>query len=136
MLDETLRRIEDLVNSGVSLVPGLLVGLVVFSIGLLIARGVRAAVTRAAMLRDTSAVSAAVLGRIASGTARLLAFLIAAWIAFPSVSAGPLHLTTPAAIGMFLATPPSGARYDCARRWDLGIVLDCPVPVRWMGMCA
>jgi small conductance mechanosensitive channel len=90
MLDETLRRIEDLVNSGVSLVPGLLVGLVVFSIGLLIARGVRAAVTRAAMLRDTSAVSAAVLGRIASGTARLLAFLIAAWIAFPSVSAADL----------------------------------------------
>jgi small conductance mechanosensitive channel len=90
MLDEAVGRIEDLINSGIAFVPGLLVGLAVFSIGLLIARGVRAAVTRAAMLRDTSAASAAVLGRIASGTARLVAFLIAAWIALPSVSAADL----------------------------------------------
>ena len=90
MLDEAVGRIEELINSGIFFVPGLLVGLVVFSIGLLIARGVRAAVTRTAMLRDASAASAAVLGRIASGTARLVAFLIAAWIAFPSVSAADL----------------------------------------------
>lgn len=90
MLDEAVGRIEDLINSGIAFVPGLLVGLAVFSIGLLIARGVRAAVTRAAMLRDASAASAAVLGRIADGTARLVAFLIAAWIAFPSVSAADL----------------------------------------------
>ena len=64
MLDEAVGQIEDLINSGIAFVPGLLVGLAVFSIGLLIARGVRAAVTRAAMLRDTSAASAAVLGRI------------------------------------------------------------------------
>jgi hypothetical protein len=76
MMDEALGRIEDLINSCVAFVPALLVGLVVFSLGLLIARGVRAAVTRAAMMRDASAASAAVLGRIASGTARLIAFLI------------------------------------------------------------
>ena len=36
MLDEAVGQIEDLINSGIAFVPGLLVGLAVFSIGLLI----------------------------------------------------------------------------------------------------
>nr|WP_245185953.1 mechanosensitive ion channel family protein [Falsiroseomonas frigidaquae] len=52
--------------------------------------GVRAGVTRAASLREASGGSAAVLGRIAGGIATILVFLVAASIAFPSVSAGDL----------------------------------------------
>jgi small conductance mechanosensitive channel len=53
-------------------------------------RGVRAAVTRAASLREASAGSAAVLGRIAGGLATLVVFLVAASVVFLSVSAADL----------------------------------------------
>ncbi|MGG5823567.1 mechanosensitive ion channel family protein [Falsiroseomonas sp. HW251] len=59
-------------------------------LGLVVVRGVRAAVTRAASLREASADSAAVLGRIAGGLVTLIVFLIAAAVAFPSVSAADL----------------------------------------------
>jgi len=90
MFDEALGRLHALGASAAALLPGLLVGLVVFALGLLVVRGVRAGVTRAAALRDASAGSAAVLGRIAGGVATLVVFLVSASIAFPSVSAADL----------------------------------------------
>ena len=90
MFDESLSRLQALGDSAVTILPGLVIGLVVFGIGLLIARGIRAGVTRAAAMREASAGSAAVLGRIASGLTIVVMFLIAASIAFPSVSAADL----------------------------------------------
>lgn len=90
MFDEALGRLEALGHSAAAFLPGLLLGLVVFGLGLIVVRGIRAAVTRAASLREASAGSAAVLGRIAGGVATLVVFLIAATVAFPSVSAADL----------------------------------------------
>ncbi|GGC69948.1 hypothetical protein GCM10011504_54730 [Siccirubricoccus deserti] len=90
MFDEALGRLEALGHSAAVILPGLLLSLVVFGLGLLLVRGVRAAVTRAASLREASAGSAAVLGRIAGGLVTLIVFLIAAAVAFPSVSAADL----------------------------------------------
>ena len=90
MFDEALGRLQSLGHSAATILPGLLIGLVVFSFGLFLVRGVRAGVTRAATLRHASPESAAVLGRIAGGVATLVLFLLAASIAFPSVSAADL----------------------------------------------
>lgn len=90
MFDEALGRLEALGHSAAAILPGLLLGLVVFGLGLLLVRGIRAAVTRAASLREASAGSAAVLGRIAGGVATLVVFLIASTVAFPSVTAADL----------------------------------------------
>lgn len=90
MFDEALGRLEALGNSAAIILPGLLLGFLVFGLGLVVVRGVRAAVTRAASLRETSAGSAVVLGRIAGGLVTLIVVLIAAAVAFPSVSAGDL----------------------------------------------
>ena len=90
MFDEALDRLQTLGNSAVAILPGLLLGLLVFGLGLIVARGVRVAVVRAASLREASAGSAAVLGRIAGGLAILVVFLVAASITFPSVSAADL----------------------------------------------
>ncbi|WP_426957977.1 mechanosensitive ion channel family protein [Muricoccus radiodurans] len=90
MFAEATSRLSDLGASALAVLPGLLIGLLVFGIGLLIARGVRAGVRRALALRQASADVAGVLGRIAGGVTILLAFLIAASVAFPSVSAADL----------------------------------------------
>ena len=90
IFSEALGRLEELSRSAVTLLPGLAIALVLFGIGLLIAKGVRAAVRRAAELRDASPGSAAVLGRIAGGVTVLVSFLVAASVAFPSVSAADL----------------------------------------------
>ncbi len=90
IFSEALGRLEELGRSAVALLPGLAIALVLFGIGLLVARGVRAAVRRAAELRDASPGSASVLGRIASGVTVLVSFLVAASVAFPSVSAADL----------------------------------------------
>ncbi|MHB2211479.1 mechanosensitive ion channel family protein [Methylobacterium sp. CM6257] len=90
IFSEALGRLEQLGRSTAALLPGLAVALILFGLGLLIARGVRAAVRRAAALRDASPGSAAVLGRIAGGVTILIAFLVAASVAFPSVSAADL----------------------------------------------
>lgn len=87
---EAFGRIEGLARSAAALLPGLMIALVLFGLGLLIARAVRAAVRRAAALRQASPGSSAVLGRIAGGITVLLAFLISASVAFPSVSAADL----------------------------------------------
>ncbi|TXN17360.1 mechanosensitive ion channel family protein [Methylobacterium sp. WL122] len=90
IFSEALGRLEGLGRSAVALVPGLVIALVLFGIGLLVARGVRAAVRRAAEMREASPGSAAVLGRIAGGMTILVSFLVAASVAFPSVSAADL----------------------------------------------
>jgi small conductance mechanosensitive channel len=90
IFSEALGRLEELGRSAVALLPGLAIALVLFGIGLLIAKGVRAAVRRAAELRDASPGSASVLGRIAGGMTVLVSFLVAASVAFPSVSAADL----------------------------------------------
>jgi small conductance mechanosensitive channel len=90
IFSEALGRLEELGRSAVALLPGLAIALVLFGIGLLAARGVRAAVRRAAELRDASPGSASVLGRIAGGVTVLVSFLVAASVAFPSVSAADL----------------------------------------------
>ncbi|MFC7738803.1 mechanosensitive ion channel family protein [Roseomonas sp. GCM10028921] len=90
MFAEATNRLADLGGSALAVLPGLLVGLLVFGIGLLVARGVRAGVRRALALRQASADVAGVLGRIAGGVAVLVAFLVAASVAFPSVSAADL----------------------------------------------
>ncbi|CAM2761225.1 mechanosensitive ion channel family protein [Methylobacterium mesophilicum] len=90
IFSEALGRLEGLVRSAAALVPGLVIALVLFGLGLLVARGVRAAVRRAAELRQASPGSAAVLGRIAGGMTILVSFLVAASVAFPSVSAADL----------------------------------------------
>lgn len=90
IFSEALGRLEELGRSAVALLPGLAVALVLFGLGLLAARLVRAAVRRAAAMRDASPGSAAVLGRIAGGVTVLVAFLVAASVAFPSVSAADL----------------------------------------------
>ena len=90
IFSEAFERLEQLGRSTVALVPGLAIALLLFGLGLLIARGVRAAVRRAAALRDASPGSAAVLGRIAGGATILVAFLVSASVAFPSVSAADL----------------------------------------------
>ncbi|MGX9983078.1 mechanosensitive ion channel family protein [Methylobacterium fujisawaense] len=90
IFSEALGRLEELGRSAVALLPGLAIALVLFGIGLLVAKVVRAAVRRAAELRDASPGSASVLGRIAGGVTVLVSFLVAASVAFPSVSAADL----------------------------------------------
>ncbi|MGU3662072.1 mechanosensitive ion channel family protein [Methylobacterium fujisawaense] len=90
IFSEALGRLEGLGRSAAALLPGLAIALVLFGIGLLVARGVRAAVRRTAELRDASPGSASVLGRIAGGMTILVSFLVAASVAFPSVSAADL----------------------------------------------
>ncbi|MBU8536599.1 mechanosensitive ion channel family protein [Falsiroseomonas tokyonensis] len=90
MFDEALDRLQALGSSAANILPGLLLGVLVFGLGLILVRGVRAAVTRAASLREASASSAMVLGRIAGGLVTVVVFLVAAAVAFPSVSAADL----------------------------------------------
>ncbi|TPG57384.1 mechanosensitive ion channel family protein [Roseomonas nepalensis] len=90
MFAEATHRITELGASALAIVPGLLIGLLIFGVGLLVARGIRAGVRRALALRQASADVAGVLGRIAGGVAVLIAFLIGASVAFPSVSAADL----------------------------------------------
>lgn len=90
MFDEALDRLHSLAASTGALLPGLLLGAIVFGAGLLLARAVRAGVQRAASLRREQAGAAPVLGRIAGGLVTLVAFLVAASVTFPSVSAADL----------------------------------------------
>ena len=95
MFSQALDRITALGASALAVLPGLLLGLAVFGLGLLIARGVRAGVRRAVAMREASADVSAVLGRIAGGVATLVAFLVGAAVAFPSVSASERTRSNP-----------------------------------------
>jgi len=90
LFDQALDRLNALGSSVLAILPGLLLGLMVFGLGLLVARAVRAGVRHAVAIREASADVSAVLGRIAGGVATLVAFLVAASVAFPSVSAADL----------------------------------------------
>lgn len=88
--DIALSRIRDLAASTLALLPGLALGLLVFGLFLLAARGVRAALQRAAGLRGMAPGVGIVLGRIGSWGVSLVGLLVGAAIAFPSISAADL----------------------------------------------
>ena len=88
--DTALARVRGLADAALALLPGLALGLVVFGVFLLLARGVRAALTRAAQLRGMAPGVGIVLGRIGSGLCIALGVLVATAIAFPSISAADL----------------------------------------------
>ncbi len=90
MFAEATGRLTDLGAATLAVLPRFLIALVVFGIGFLISRGARAGVRRALALREASADVAGVLGRIAGGVVAFLGFLVAASVAFPSVSAADL----------------------------------------------
>lgn len=89
-LDIALGRLRDLANSTLALLPGLLLGLAVFGLFILIGRLVSAGLERAVRLRSGSPGVGIVLGRIGRWLIGLLGFLVAAGIAFPSISAADL----------------------------------------------
>ena len=83
-------RLDELARSSLALLPGLLLGLLVLGLFLLLARAVRAGISRAAGLRARSTGLALVLGRIGAGLTVLLGVLVAAAVAFPSIGAADL----------------------------------------------
>ena len=90
MFAEATGRLSELGGATLAVVPRFLIAVLVFGAGLLVARGVRAGVRRALALREASADVAGVLGRLAGGIVAFLGFLVAASVAFPSVSAADL----------------------------------------------
>jgi small conductance mechanosensitive channel len=88
--DSALDRLRALADGALVLLPSLAVGLLIFGLFLLAARGVRGAVGRAAGLRARSPGLALVLGRIGGGLTILLGLFVSAAIAFPSISAADL----------------------------------------------
>lgn len=89
-LDAALTRLRGLSDATMTLLPGLLIGLLVFGLFLLAARAVRAGVARARGLQARSPGLALVLGRIGSGLTILLGIFVAAGVAFPTINAGDL----------------------------------------------
>jgi small-conductance mechanosensitive channel len=85
-----LRRIEGLIEGTLVLLPGLALGLVIFGLFLLLARGIRGALSRAASLRERSPGLAVVLGRVAGGIVVMLGLLVGLAVAFPSINAADL----------------------------------------------
>ena len=88
--DIALSRVRDLAASTLALLPGLALGVLVFGLFLLAARGVRTALQRAAGLRGMAPGVGIVLGRIGSWGVSLVGLLVGAAIAFPSISAADL----------------------------------------------
>jgi small-conductance mechanosensitive channel len=89
-LDAALARVRALADATLTLLPGLLLGLLVFGLFMLLARAVRASVARAVALRAGPPGLALVLGRIGAGLTTLLGLFVAAAIAFPSINAPDL----------------------------------------------
>ncbi|MGE0225428.1 MAG: mechanosensitive ion channel family protein [Acetobacteraceae bacterium] len=85
-----LARLDGLAQSGLSLLPGLLFGLLILGLFFVLARGVRAGVGRAVRLRSGPPGLALVLGRIGGGLTILLGVLVGAAVAFPSINAADL----------------------------------------------
>ncbi|GAA0566278.1 hypothetical protein GCM10009416_00280 [Craurococcus roseus] len=88
--DTALARLNGLGAAALALLPGLLLGLLAFGLFVLLARGLRAGVVRAARARGVAPGVGIVLGRIGSGFCLLLGGLVAAAIAFPSINAADL----------------------------------------------
>ena len=89
-LDIALRRLTELANSTLALLPGLVVGLIVFGVFLLVGRLISAGLERAVRLRNGSPGLGIVLGRVGHWLTGLLGFLVGAAIAFPGVGASDL----------------------------------------------
>ena len=85
--DTALARLNELGAATLALLPGLLLGVLVFGLFLLFARVLRSGVVRAASARGVAPGVGIVLGRIGSGLCLLVGGLVAAAIAFPSISA-------------------------------------------------
>ncbi|MCW8088472.1 mechanosensitive ion channel family protein [Sabulicella glaciei] len=83
-------RVRGLAEATLALLPGLMLGLLVFGLFLLIARVVRSAIRRAVRHRENARGLSLVLERIAAGFVIALGVLVAAGIAFPSISAADL----------------------------------------------
>ncbi len=88
--DIALDRIRGLAASMLALLPGLALGLLVFGMFLLIARGVREGLQHTVHLRGMVPGVGIVLGRIGGGLTMLVGLLVGAAIAFPSISAADL----------------------------------------------
>ena len=89
-LDIALRRLTELANSTLALLPGLAMGLVVFGLFLLVGRLISAGLTRAVQARSESRGLGLVPGRVSRWLTGLLGFLVGSVIAFPSVGAADL----------------------------------------------
>ena len=88
--DTALARLKELGTAALELLPGLLLGALVFGLCMLLARALRTALARAAAARGVAPGVGIVLGRIGSGLCLLLGGLVAAAIAFPSIGAADL----------------------------------------------
>ncbi|MFC7475479.1 mechanosensitive ion channel family protein [Dankookia sp. GCM10030260] len=88
--DTLLTRVRGLANAALTLLPGLLLGLLVLGLAWLLAGAVRTAIARAVGLRTASPGVALVLGRIGSGLTILVGIFVGAAIAFPSINAADL----------------------------------------------
>ena len=88
--DAALDRLRDLAEGALTLLPGLVFGLLAFGLFLLVGRAVCAGLVRAARLRGLAPGIGLVLDRVGSGVCIVLGGLVAAAIAFPSISAADL----------------------------------------------
>lgn len=89
-LDTLLNRVHGLADAALTLLPGLVLGLLVLGLAWLLAGVVRKAIARAVGLRAASPGVALLLGRIGSGLTILLGIFVGAAIAFPSINAADL----------------------------------------------
>ena len=88
--DAALDRLRDLAEGALTLLPGLVFGLLAFGLFLLVGRAVCAGLVRAARLRGLAPGIGLVLDRVGSGVCIVLGVLVGAAIAFPSISAADL----------------------------------------------
>lgn len=89
-LENTVGRLRDLAEFALILLPGLLLGLLVFVLFIALGRAVRAGMTHAAERRGHGPGVGIVLGRVGYGFCLLLGILIGTSIAFPAVGAADL----------------------------------------------
>jgi small conductance mechanosensitive channel len=88
--ENTIGRLRDLAEFAFTLLPGLLLGAVVFVLFVFLGRAVRSGLTNAAERRGQGPGVGIVLGRIGYGLCLLLGILIGTSIAFPAVGAADL----------------------------------------------
>lgn len=88
--DAAINRLDAMARATLALLPGLAFGLLVLGLFWLLGRAVRAGIARAVRLRSDNPGLALVLGRIGAGLTMLLGALVAAAVAFPSISAADL----------------------------------------------
>jgi small-conductance mechanosensitive channel len=89
-LQAAFDRLRDLAEFSLILLPGLVLGLLVFGLFVLLGRGVRAGLTHTSERRGHAPGVGIVLGRVGYGFCLLLGILVGASIAFPAVGAADL----------------------------------------------